>query len=367
MNTLLNKLTILILILVTISSCTVEDRDLMDLSGNTGIQSFTINGIEGTINADNSTISVILPSGTDLHGLAPEIALADGAVISPASGVSMDFADANNNPESVTYLVTNKDSYQKYTVNVDVARATITGFKIGSVEGSIDETKKEIVIWLPTGTDVSALVPVIEYTEGAELSPAAGTSVNFTNPVAFTLNYLGSTFTYTVTVKLGVKPLDNLVVYDGEKAIVKWEALGPITLTNNYPNPLRTGINTTANCIMVNRSPEGQAGWNGGALWNANAVNINPAIYGSFTLMILKEAAGDVQLEIQSAGELNKDWLHADYSVDHLGEWQELTFNIPKGRTAIINNILVMPHNLNTGFTAHQMYWDQLIAIPKAQ
>ena len=55
--------------------------------------------------------------------------------------------------------------------------------------------------------------------------------------------------------------------------------------------------------------------------------------------MVLKNVAGDVQLEIQSNGEQNKDWLKASYSADALGEWQELTFTIPAGRTAIINNI----------------------------
>lgn len=367
MNKIYYKLLVLALAIVSFSSCTSEERDLIDLSGNTDIQSFVINGVEGVINPDNSTITVILPSGTDLHGLIPEISLGNGAIVSPASGVAMDFADANNNLKSIIYLVSNKDTYQKYTVNVDVARAKITNFKIGSVEADIDEANKEIVLWLAKGTDITALIPVVEYTDGAELSPASGSAVDFTNPVVFTLNYLGSTFSYTVKVNLGEKPLENLIVYDGEKVIVKWAALGPIPLTNNYLNPLTNGINTTANCIMVNRSPEGQAGWNGGALWNENAVNIDPTIYGSFTLMILKEVAGDVQLEIQSAGEANKDWLHADYSAEHLGEWQMLTFNIPAGRTAVINNILVMPHNVNAGFTAHQMYWDQLIAIPKVQ
>ncbi len=85
--------------------------------------------------------------------------------------------------------------------------------------------------------------------------------------------------------------------------------------------------------------------------------------------MILKEVAGDVQIEIQSDGETNKDWLRAWYSEDHLGEWQELVFNIPENRTAIINNILVMrdehPNGEPVAFTTHRMYWDELKAIPK--
>ena len=79
-------------------------------------------------------------------------------------------------------------------------------------------------------------------------------------------------------------------------------------------------------------------------MWNAYKVNIDPAVYSKFTLKVLKSVAGDVQLEIQSDGEQNKDWLKTSYSADALGQWQELTFEIPASRTAVINNILVAPH-----------------------
>jgi len=86
-------------------------------------------------------------------------------------------------------------------------------------------------------------------------------------------------------------------------------------------------------------------------------------------MMVLKDVAGDVQLEIQSDGEQNKDWLRANYSKDHVGEWQELVFQIPAGRKAIINNILVMPHEHPNGqpvaFPTQRMYWDELKALPK--
>src|SRR5690606_29879339 len=96
---------------------------------------------------------------------------------------------------------------------------------------------------------------------------------------------------------------------------------------------------------------------------------IDPAEYDRISVMVLKDVAGDVQLEIQSDGEANKDWLRVWYSGDHLGEWQELIFPIPAGRTAVINNILVMPHEHPNGepvaFPTQRMYWDELKALPK--
>ncbi|MCW3788292.1 hypothetical protein [Plebeiibacterium sediminum] len=358
---------IIILLSVALFSCEEDAKDSLDFTGDTSIHSFVVNGVEGTINEENSTISVILPSGSDLTGLSPEITIANGADISPVSGETVDFADANGNLLDVTYTVTNSDLYQKYTVNVDVARAKISSFKIGSVEGTINEPNKTIVIYLPEGTDVTSLIPIIEYTDGATISPEAGTSVDFTNPVTYSLDYLGSVFNYEVTVILGEAPTPILVLYNGEDVSPTWESIAS-SVNNGTVNPVTDGINSTSTCVSLLRTNDGtDAGgrpWTSGALWNANQVNVDPAIYGSITVMVLKDVAGDVQLEIQEAGELNKDWLHADYSADHVGEWQELTFVIPESRTAVINNILVMPHTPETGFETQTMYWDEVKAHP---
>lgn len=364
---------LLILIpVITFSSCVDDVKSVLDTTGDVDIHSFTINGVEGTINADNSTISVILPAGSALTGLSPVVGLGEGAEITPNNGEAVDFADNKGNLLTVTYTVTNKDLYQKYTVSVDVARAKITKFKIGSVEGDIDDVTKKITIYLPVGTNVSALYPVLEYTSGATLSPASGTAVDFTNPVTFTLNYLGSVFTYEATVVLGEKPKPILIIYDGETVSPTWASIAG-TVNNGYVNPKTDGINSTSTCISMMRtkaaSDDGGRPWSGGALWNENKVNIDPAIYSKFTLMVLKNVAGDVQLEIQSNGEQNKDWLKASYSADALGQWQELTFTIPAGRTAVINNILVAPHVIDAvndpNFSSQMMYWDQLRAHPK--
>lgn len=370
MKKLIYNILFLFCLAITFSSCDNDEKSILDTTGDTSIHTFSINGVQGTINAENSTISVILPSGSSLKALSPVIAVADGALVTPNSGTSIDFADSKGNLTPVVFTVTNKDVYQKYTVTVDVARAKITSFKIGAVQGDIDDVNKKISLYLPVGTDLTALYPVVEYTSGASISPALGSAVNFTNPVTYTLNYLGSTFTYAVTVIAGEKPKPVLVIYNGEDVSPVWDALAS-TINNGYANPKTDGINSSAYCVSIMRnksSDDGGQPWSGGALWNANKVNIDPAIYSKFTLMVLKNVAGDVQLEIQSTDGV-KDYLKVSYSAEKLGQWQELTFNIPASRTAMINNILVAPHSTNTSgdasYTPQMMYWDNLKAYPK--
>ena len=368
MKNILNTFLIIMSSLLAFA-CGEEAKESLDFSGDVDIHSFTVNGVEGSINTENSTITVILPSGTSLQGLQPQIEIGSDATVSPESNEAIDFVSNDGVLLKQEYVVKSKDLYQKYSVSVDVARAKITSFKIGSVEGQIIESSKKIVVYLPEGTDVTALVPTVEYTDGATLSPSQGAEIDFTNPVNFSLDYLGSTFTYEVTVKLG-QPI--LTIYNGEDINPLWTSIAS-TINNSYANPKKDGINTSSSCVAIMRnkiaSDDGGRAWSGGALWKNNKVNIDPTVYGQLRLLVLKEIAGDVQVEIQSDGETEKGWLKAEYSSEALGEWQELIFDIPDDRTAIINNILVAPHVVDVAddpnFSSHMMYWDELRAIPK--
>lgn len=353
-------------------SCVDEIKPALDTTVDVDIHAFSINGVAGEINNENSTITVILPAGSSLSGLIPQITLADGAVVTPEVGEAVDFVDANGNRQPVTYTVSNKNLYRKYQVTVDVAQAKITEFRIGTSEGKIDEKEKTITVYLPENTNVMALIPIVEYTQGASISPETGSVVDFTNPVDYTLSLSGSVFIYRVTVILGEPPKEPIVLYDGESVSPTWSAIAS-SIDNGYANPKTNGINPSPNCVSIIRrkeaSDDGGRVWSGGALWNAHKVHIDPTEYDRFTLMVLKDVAGEVQLEIQADGEQNKDWLKASYSETALGEWQELTFIIPASRTAVINNILVAPHlkdvSNDPDFSTQRMYWDQLKAIPK--
>ena len=68
------------------------------------------------------------------------------------------------------------------------------------VVGVIDEGAKTIILTVPFGTDVTALVPTIVYT-GVSVSPAYGAAQDFTSPVNYTVTAEdASTQAYLVTV-----------------------------------------------------------------------------------------------------------------------------------------------------------------------
>lgn len=368
-----NIVYLIYLLIATITMVACDDNNnetSLDMSCDVDIHSFSINGVEGFIDNDNSTIKVIMPNGTDLTALAPQIVIGTGAKVSPESGQSVDFSQSARKGSEVIYTVTNGDLYRRYKVTVDVARATITKFRIGTSEGKIDENEKTITIYVPENTDITSLIPIVEYTDGATIYPDNGSVVDFTNPVEYKLTYGGSEFLYTVTVILGEEPLPEIVIFNGEDIAPVWSGLAA-TVDSPFPNPQTDGINTTPYCASIMRSGEdtdnGGKPWSGGALWNK--VNIDPTFYGSFSLMVLKEVPGDVQIEIQSDGEQNKDYLKVWYGKEEVGKWEKLTFTIPEERTAVINSILIAPHAHDAGqpvpFSTQRMYWDELIAIPR--
>lgn len=78
---------------------------------------------------------------------------------------------------------------------------------------SINEDAKTIAINAPAGTNVKVLLPIIEISEGAAVSPASEVVQDFTNPVVYTVTAEdGSKQAYTVTVTVA-KGEDELTCY----------------------------------------------------------------------------------------------------------------------------------------------------------
>ena len=74
-------------------------------------------------------------------------------------------------------------------------------FHSPEVEATIMESSKIIVATMPSGTDVTALVPIITVSEKASVNPASGLPQDFTHPVTYTVTAEdGSQASYTVTV-----------------------------------------------------------------------------------------------------------------------------------------------------------------------
>jgi methionine-rich copper-binding protein CopC len=102
--------------------------------------------------------------------------------------------------------------------NVFEATPQIISFRFADVktnELKIDESKKTIFISLPFNTNVSALIPKIEITQGATVIPASGLAQNFQKPVFYTLiTKDGQKTIYKVVINLAVQPTPEITQID---------------------------------------------------------------------------------------------------------------------------------------------------------
>jgi hypothetical protein len=159
----------------------------------------------GTINEAAKTITVSVPTGTDLSSLQPTVYF-KGRSLKPGSGV------VNNFTSPVIYTVTaNDNTTQPYTVTVkitpsgakDITRFTFPGIITETVIGAVpnDDGTYPIAVWVPAGTPLGSLAPAITHT-GISISPASGRPQNFTNPQSYTVTAEdGSAKTYCVTLR----------------------------------------------------------------------------------------------------------------------------------------------------------------------
>ena len=183
------------------NACDVEKEPyIQGADDEKAILKFEVNDVIGTVDESSKIVVLDFPAGTDVSHLTPTITISTYATIEPESGVPQDFT----NPVYYTVTAMNGTTAQ-YMVEAVVHDAdnekSIRSFVIDDVEGVIDEFSKTVTVQMPQGTDVTELVPTIEVSEGATVSPASGEAQDFTNPVSYTVTAQnGTTAVYTVTV-----------------------------------------------------------------------------------------------------------------------------------------------------------------------
>lgn len=164
------------------------------------ILEFSVDDVIGIVDDETKTVRLDFSEGIDVSHLTPTIVVSTYATVTPASGEPQDFT----NPVCYTVTAFNGTSVQ-YMAEVIVHDAdnekSILSFVIDGSEGEINEVSKTVLVYMPEGTDVTHLVPTIEVSEGASVSPASGEAQDFTNPVDYTVTAInGTTATYKVTV-----------------------------------------------------------------------------------------------------------------------------------------------------------------------
>lgn len=98
------------------------------------------------------------------------------------------------------FMTSCKDEY-KSTLKLD-ADVKIKSFTVNGVEGVIDEKNKTVTVTLESGSniDITNVDPQIVLPEGAVITPAVTSGMDFTNPIAFTI-VNGDIYTkYTIVV-----------------------------------------------------------------------------------------------------------------------------------------------------------------------
>jgi hypothetical protein len=202
-------------------ACNKGDRGVsLNLSAAVDITGFSVDTAKGRIDSSKATISISLPFGSDFTKVLPTITVPTGAVVTPASGAMVNL----KNP--VQYQVINGNIYKKYTVTAQETPA-ILQFKAAGDTGVIDEPTRSIKVIVPAGSDMTHIGVNIQLAAGATITPASGATVDFTNPVIFTVKTALASVNYTVTAidANADKPVAFLGNYASKDAITNADEL----------------------------------------------------------------------------------------------------------------------------------------------
>ena len=251
MKKILNLLQNIILALIISAfnySCDSRNEDGLITNTSVNINSFIVNGINGTIDNKTDKITVAMPYGTNITSLVPQIDIPEGATVIPASGQAINFT------QSVKFRVKNGNIYKDYEVNV-IAQNPIISFKINGLDATINHSNKSISLIPPDGTNLTTLKPEITMAPGVNITPASGSIINFTNPVQFTVSNANITEIYTAKVStpvsgptiafIGTASSRNTLTNPDEIAASDW-------LFSKYPGAVYISFADIASGVSLN-------------------------------------------------------------------------------------------------------------------
>jgi autotransporter-associated beta strand protein len=183
------------------------------------IKSFVFPGYPAaTIDQTNRTITLTnVPYADDVTALAPTYTVSPFASATPASDTSLDFST----PQTYTVISGDTTVTNVYTVTVTKIPASsskdILTFDISGNPGVITGTN--IVVQVPSGTDVTLLTPTYTVSALASGSPVPGTTVDFSTPQIYTITAQdGSQQQYLVAVVFPSSPIPTITGITGPVA-----------------------------------------------------------------------------------------------------------------------------------------------------
>jgi len=149
------------------------------------------------------------------------------------------------------------------------------------------------------------------------------------------------------------------VISNGEDIGTGWWPAGSAGAVDVWDNPLKDGVNNTdkAMTVWINNA---DADYTGGGL---GGLNVDMSMYNAISVMVYKQIAGMVRLEIQDG---SNTFCYTAYTTP--GVWQNLKFAVPAG-FGTLTTLLVAPHFENytenpiPDGEAHRMWWDEVVAF----
>ena len=194
--------TFVAMVMMCMTACSDDNISDLQLSGDCSIEALTLDDYEGKVDFNSRTVTVNLPETYDTRAMTvSELRLSEGATANVQKGQTINMDGTQN------IHVTNGDLYLDWKLVAKRDEAKIYSFVVNEVyNGIIDQNTKTITVYVPGGVDITALVPVIEFSDGAICQPLSGVAQNFSTPVVYTVTNGTAQAQYTVNVYAIEKP-----------------------------------------------------------------------------------------------------------------------------------------------------------------
>ena len=130
--------------------------------------------------------------------MIPIIKVSDRAVITPFSHVAQDFS------KDIFYFVRAENGNRKvYTVKVRRSSDNeLISFSIPNRAHDVHIEGSEVIVDIYRYVDITKLTPIVVVSDGATVHPPSGATVDFSEPVTYTVTALdGTTAEYVVTIR----------------------------------------------------------------------------------------------------------------------------------------------------------------------
>jgi hypothetical protein len=266
---------VLLLLSIVFIGCKKEFIIGKILDNENEILSFDLPNITCNVFFDGSNIYVSVYRNINISKLQPIIEISSKAKIYPPSGTIMDFT------YPVTYQVIaengNISTYKVTVSNTLSNQSDIQVFRLVGTEQIFERIRDSIFIYVPYETDITNIQTYIATLDSITVSPASGTSMNFTTPQTYTTTSTdGTSRKYPVTVKKspwrkvgnGVfRAMDGvgLVEFKGKMWLVGgWHGIPSGLTIYGYPYAESNEVwNTSDGINWTLISEDGKAPWTG--------------------------------------------------------------------------------------------------------